>query len=380
MTTMIAVPVTTVWTGPDAPRDEDAAMVAAIPDPVAWNAALAPSPPSALHGRTVTQALYGEPLRVVAERAGWLEVVLPWQPSSSDPAGYPGWVPAAHVADAELSDGPLSVVTVPTVVADGRELSYGTVLPTVGRDTDSVRLSGPDGVMRLPAGAVDPVAAPADVRDAEAILASARQFLGMRYLWGGTGGWGVDCSGFVHLVHRRFGITVPRDAYDQLEAATGVEPADAAPGDLYFFGLTARGITHVGFAVNDARTQLAMLHAPDGDAAQHVEDGPMAPQRRADLAGAGTFLRRRARGLGQRSGVRPEAFPFLPDSECRKRFALPWFLPENDLIFLRGRPSHGATASAWLRPSLAEQAGQAPQPWPRSTRSAIAICSQRFAL
>ncbi|UYM04882.1 C40 family peptidase [Solicola gregarius] len=291
MTTVISVPVTTVWKGPDAPRDVDAAIVARTPDPVAWNAALLAAPPSALHGRAETQALYGEPVRVVSERAGWVELVLPWQPSSADPAGYPGWVPAAHVSDTDPVDGPLAVVTTPTVTADDRELSYGTVLPETERGPAVVRLAGPDGPITAPTSAVARVPEPTDVRDVEALLTEARQFVGMRYVWGGTSGWGLDCSGFVHLVHRRAGVTVPRDAYDQIEAATRLDPTEASTGDLYFFGLTSRGITHVGFATNPAGAELAMLHAPDGDRSQHIEDAPMAPPRRADLAGAGRFIR-----------------------------------------------------------------------------------------
>lgn len=291
MTTVISVPVTTVWTSPDAPRDVDAAIVADTPDPVAWNDALLAAPPSALYGRTLTQALLGEPVRVVSERGGWAEIILPWQPSSGDPAGYPGWVPAAHIVDADPPDAPLSVVTTATVSAGDCELSYGTVLPEVERTADVVRLAAPGGVLEAPTHAIEGVPAPAGTRDIEAILASARMFMGLRYLWGGTSAWGLDCSGFVHLVHRRFGITVPRDAHDQIDASARIEPADAAPGDLYFFGVTSRGITHVGFATNQAGGEMSLLHAANGGEAEHIEDAAMTPARTSDLAGAGTFLK-----------------------------------------------------------------------------------------
>ena len=47
------------------------------------------------------------------------------------------------------------------------------------------------------------------------IVAQAKRFLGLRYLWGGLSAWGFDCSGLVWDVFRMHGITIPRDA-DQL--------------------------------------------------------------------------------------------------------------------------------------------------------------------
>ena len=290
MTTRISVPVTTVWTGADAPRPQDAPIIAPEPDPDAWNRALLDAPPSALHGRTVTQALLGEPVQVRGERNGWAEVILPWQPSSADPDGYPGWVPATHLVESDARSRPdRVVVTAPTVAVGASQVSYGTILDVVDRSPESVRVAMPgDGEYTLDATTVVDVAGSATRADAETMLDSARGFVGLRYLWGGTSAWGMDCSGFVHLVHRRFGITVPRDAFDQIVATTRTE--SAAPGDLYFFARSNGRISHVGFATSAADPNLAMLHAPDDDRFQYIEEGPMAQSRRDRLAGAGSFL------------------------------------------------------------------------------------------
>ena len=291
MTARISVPVTTVWTAADAPRPQDAPIIAARPDPISWNAALLDAPPSALHGRTLTQALVGEPVCVRAERNGWAEVVLPWQPSSADPEGYPGWIPAAHLAEADTAaQADRVVVSAPHAMVGTTQLSYGTILDVVDRTADSIRVAlpgGNDGSADVASVANFPQ--PAQTPDAETMLDSARQFVGLRYLWGGTSGWGMDCSGFVHLVHRRFGITVPRDAFDQIEATTHTSPA--AAGDLYFFEKRHNGpISHVGFATRTADPDLVMLHAPDDDRLQYIEEGPMAESRRERLVGAGSFL------------------------------------------------------------------------------------------
>ncbi|MGH3360421.1 MAG: NlpC/P60 family protein [Nocardioidaceae bacterium] len=291
MSTAVRVPVTTVWTSPDARRGRDLPIAATTPDPVGWNENLLPDPPSALHGRTATQALLGEPVEVVGERAGWLEVILPWQPSSADPRGYPGWVPEAHIGDAVESDAPRVVVASPTARVGPLELSYGTVLPVAERDADRIRVRLPDG--RAVAAPPTLVTLPetSETPDIDSLLGSAAQFIGLRYLWGGTSGWGFDCSGLVHLVHRRFGRTVPRDAFDQVDAVTPTDPSAAAFGDLYFFGSAGR-VTHVGFTTNEPGTTQRILHAPDGDAAELVEETPLSDARRAKLVAAGTFLPR----------------------------------------------------------------------------------------
>lgn len=294
MTTVIAVPVTTVWTAPDAPRDKDRPITAAEPDPVGWNEALLADPPSALWGRADTQALLGEPVEVVGERAGWLQVILPWQPSSADPRGYPGWVPAAHVTDSKsVDESPRLIVTSPTARVGPLELSYATMLTVVDRAAGVTRVAVPGGAVYTAPPELEALPDPSETPDIDSLLASAGRFAGMRYLWGGTSGWGLDCSGFVHLVHRRYGRAVPRDAFDQVDAAAPVELDAATRGDLYFFA-KADKVTHVGFATNPPATTREMLHAPDGDDRQLIEDVPMPAARLARLVAAGTFLPRPA--------------------------------------------------------------------------------------
>jgi hypothetical protein len=83
------------------------------------------------------------------------------------------------------------------------------------------------------------------------IIATARRFLGLPYLWGGTTPFGLDCSGMVQLAHRVFGITLPRDA-DLQWADRRLPPVPRTrlrPGDLVFFGPRRGAVTHVGLAL-----------------------------------------------------------------------------------------------------------------------------------
>lgn len=61
----------------------------------------------------------------------------------------------------------------------------------------------------------------------------ACQFIGNPYVSGGTSLTnGADCSGFTYRVYADFGISLPRTSFEQRSAGTGVEYANAQPGDL----------------------------------------------------------------------------------------------------------------------------------------------------
>ena len=90
----------------------------------------------------------------------------------------------------------------------------------------------------------------------DALVASARKYLGVPYVYGGTDPKiGLDCSALVQLVARENGITVPRTAAQQAKAGTAVPSlAQAKPGDL----VVLEGGGHIGIYVGDGQ----MLHAP----------------------------------------------------------------------------------------------------------------------
>ena len=102
--------------------------------------------------------------------------------------------------------------------------------------------------------ASDVVADPKPMSIPESIELGKR-FLGLPYLWGGRSSFGFDCSGFTQMLVRARGINMPRDA-DQQAAWSGVAPVerkDLQPGDLLFFGASAKSIVHTGMYIGDGQ-------------------------------------------------------------------------------------------------------------------------------
>ena len=91
------------------------------------------------------------------------------------------------------------------------------------------------------------------------IVATAKQYLGVPYKWGGTDPSGFDCSGFVYYVLRANGINVSRTQTAMYSEGTPVSKSNLQPGDLVFFQNTYKaGLSHVGIYVGDGQ----FIHAP----------------------------------------------------------------------------------------------------------------------
>src|ERR1700694_802573 len=80
------------------------------------------------------------------------------------------------------------------------------------------------------------------------IIRTAREYLGVRYVLGGTTPRAFDCSGFTRYVFERYGILLPRTAHEQAGVGIAPFPGDLRPGDLLFF-YGGRGAQHIALYV-----------------------------------------------------------------------------------------------------------------------------------
>ncbi|OJG80234.1 hypothetical protein RV10_GL004885 [Enterococcus pallens] len=83
---------------------------------------------------------------------------------------------------------------------------------------------------------------------AQAIILSAKKYLGVPYVWGGTTPNGFDCSGLMQWVFAENGIGIPRVSQAQQAAVKEIPINEVQPGDLVFWGRPAH---HVALYIGD---------------------------------------------------------------------------------------------------------------------------------
>jgi hypothetical protein len=216
----------------------------------------------------VSQATLGQTVELLETTNGYARVRTPDR--------YEGWLPGAAMREYAESGAA-------RYASAGRVAEVVSLMANVYREPDVTsarpRLQAPlstrlelaapaDGrwlAVRLPSGDAGYVQQ-GDVRIVDAaarrrrgsaaeLVATARRFLGVPYLWGGMTARGIDCSGLVSRVYHASGVELPRDADLQFEDpnAVPVPRSRLRPADLLFFGRDSKHISHVGMYLGGGR-------------------------------------------------------------------------------------------------------------------------------
>jgi hypothetical protein len=188
-------------------------------------------------------------------------------------------------------------------------LSSPTTSAANGAAFDQV-LAGVDG-----ASATTSTMTTAGGASGDKVIAAAKKYLGVPYVWGGTDpSKGLDCSGFVQRAYKDLGIELPRVSRDQAKAGTAVPSlAQAKPGDLVAFGSP---VNHIGIYRGNNKMIVAP-HKGDVVKIQEVYKTPTAirrilPSGGAPVASAMSVAASRPASLGTGgiNGALPASVPY----------------------------------------------------------------------
>jgi cell wall-associated NlpC family hydrolase len=262
-----------------------------------------------------SQAILGTPVKVLKKKGGWYLVQTPdeylgWTDDRivrMSPHGYENWVREPKVI---VTAGETRVRTAKDRASQPvSDVVAGSILVLRGSPGAFYEVEYPDGRT----GFIPKDEASlygkwlADAKDTpERIIATAKRFFGVPYLWGGTSSKGMDCSGFAKTVYFLNGVLLPRDADQQGDVGDPVEipegKMDLKPGDLMFFGSRAGAgepehISHVAISLGGRR----FIHS---SADVHFNSLDPADSDYSDFRTSSFLKARRIIGAGEPSGVR----------------------------------------------------------------------------
>lgn len=194
----------------------------------------------------------------------------------------------------------ISAISTITARIQAIEARIASVAPARPAATSAAAFAA---AMTTATGTVPATADAAGGVSGETVVATAKQYLGVPYVWGGESRSGMDCSGLVQTTFKQLGIDLPRTAAEQQDVGTPVASlAQAQPGDLVFFGDPAY---HVAIYAGNNK----IVESPEPGKSVQFVDLHQTPTsiRRMDGVGAGV-----AAGSAAGAGTAPVPVGTLP--------------------------------------------------------------------
>lgn len=96
------------------------------------------------------------------------------------------------------------------------------------------------------------------------IISFAQEHIGIPYVWGGSSTNGFDCTGFVHFVFKKFGISVSRASSGYENKGDEVDLTQCQAGDIMLFTGTdpsKRRVGHAGIVIKNDDGMVDFIHS-----------------------------------------------------------------------------------------------------------------------
>ena len=163
---------------------------------------------------------------------------------------------AAHTTTAvNLREGPSTAYT------SKRVLPAGTSVTLTGKSGQWYRVNWGGTTGYIMGDYISTSSGQTGSSAGEKIVAEAKKYLGVPYVYGGTSPSGFDCSGFVYYTYKQCGYSITRTAGAQNSVGTKVARADLQPGDIIIFLNGAKtSIGHSGMYIGGGQ----FIHASSG--------------------------------------------------------------------------------------------------------------------
>ena len=185
----------------------------------------------------INQLIYGDIIEILEEKEKWVKIKSVFD-------DYIGWIDIKQYfkiddnIKLDLNDPIYSINLVEFIENNNNEL----VTIPIGSDISNISLMNHKFDGKTISGK----------NNRNSIVNTALLFLNSPYLWGGKTPFGIDCSGFTHMVYKINGYKLYRDAKDQAnqgKTLSFIEESEA--GDLAFFNNDEGDIIHVGIILQN---------------------------------------------------------------------------------------------------------------------------------
>jgi gamma-D-glutamyl-L-lysine dipeptidyl-peptidase len=194
----------------------------------------------------ISQMLYGERAEILKiEPNDWAYIRCLWD-------DYEGWCKLSQlhiIAKKEFAKAPNFIVSghQSKLIFEEGEMLLPAGADLFGLKKGNILINGNKGKWKGKKRAVKELSP-----SPEQIQQLARSYLYAPYQWGGRGVSGIDCSGFSQMVMKQCGLSIARDASQQvLQGETISFLQEAQCGDLAFFDNAEGKINHVGILIDN---------------------------------------------------------------------------------------------------------------------------------